>query len=52
MGHQNPKAKCLNCKGKVLKANDMKTAKKANDAEAEKMNKAEEKNAELKEELN
>ena len=50
MGHQNPKTKCLNCKGKVLKANDVKIAKKAKDEEAEKMKKAEEKSTELKEE--
>ena len=41
MGHQNPKTKCLNCEGEVLKANDVKTAKKAKDSEAEKMKRAE-----------
>ncbi len=41
MGHQNPKTKCLNCEGEVLKANDVKTAKKAKDSEAEKTKRAE-----------
>ncbi len=41
MGHQNPKKRCLNCEDEVLKANDVKTAKKAKDSEAEKMKRAE-----------
>ena len=36
------KAKCLNCIVSILKANDVKTAKKAKDEDAEEMKKAEE----------